>query len=284
MKPYRSIGAVAMAAVVALAGCGASAATSSTALRPPGVPAAGQSPAIDRILKNGYIRVGVFAGPPWLVQSTTGSATWSGSSWTLAQEVAKRLGVTLKLVDVGDDTKVTSVQTGQLDISITPLNETAKRKQVIDFVTYSRDGYCWFALKSNDKVNTVEDLNKGGIVDAEVSGGGPVSTLPETYPNLKIFQYVAAPGEVYALQPVLTGKADVGGFDNVLVYQIQKQYPQLKFIPDADTCFSKPTLPVDVGWGIQKGDPVFQKYLQGVADDIRTKLEQEELQIIKSLS
>lgn len=258
--------------------------TSAAGARPSGVPAAGTSPAIDRILKQGYIRVGVFAGPPWLTQSTSGGEEWSGPSWSLAQEVSKRLGVPLKLVNVGDDTKVTSVQTGQIDISITPLNETDKRKAVVDFVTYSRDGYCWFSLKTNTKVQSVADLNKPGVVDAEVSGGGPVSTLPQIYPNLKIYQYVAAPGEVYALQPVLTGKADVGGFDNVLVKMIAKQHPDLRFIPDVDECISKPALPVDVGWAIQKGDPVFKSFLDSVAKQMQPELNKEEDAAIAALS
>lgn len=293
MNKTRVIAAI--AASIALAGCsstGGSSPTGSTpsatngavSSRPAGVPAPGESPAIDRILKQGYIRVGVFAGPPWLVQSTSGGAEWSGPSWTLAQAVAKRLGVTLKLVNVGDDTKVTSVQTGQIDISITPLNETEKRKAVVDFVTYSRDGYCWFSLKTNTKVQTVADLNKPGVIDAEVSGGGPVSTLPEVYPNLKIFQYVAAPGEVYALQPVLTGKADVGGFDNVLVKMIAKQHPELRFIPEVDACMSKPALPVDVGWAIQKGDPKFKAFLESVQGPMQAQLDQEENTAIDALT
>ncbi|TAN34709.1 transporter substrate-binding domain-containing protein [bacterium] len=274
-----------LAAALMVGGCGGGSSAAGSSTRPAGVPAAGVSPTIDRILQNGYLKVGVMAGPPWLVQNPTGgTSAWSGPSWTLAQAVSKQLGVPLKLVDVGDDTKVTSVQTGQIDISITPLNETDKRKKVVDFITYSVDGYCWFALQSNNKVSSVADFNKGGIVDAEVSGGAEVSTLPTIWPNLKIMQYVAAPGEVYALEPVLSGRADIAGFDAPLVGQIQHQYPQLKFIPDPQTCIAKPLLPIQVGWAIRQGDPAFKSFLEGIEKPMQSQLDKETSDIIAHLS
>lgn len=293
IKYIKAVTAVSLLTV--LAACGGNAGSSTSAAqathsstasanggRPAGVPAPGQSPEIDRILKQGYIKVGVKPAPPWMSESTSGE--WSGISWTLAEAVAKRLGVTLKPVNVGNDTKITSVQLGQLDISITPLNETDARKKVVDFVTYSQDGECWFSLKTDTKVQTVADLNKPGVVDAEVVGGAQVNILPHLYPNLKIFQYVAAPGEVYALQPVETHKADTAGFDYLLAPQIAKAHPELRFIPPVDECLAHPANPIDEGWAIKKGDPVFKAYLDSIAQSMRPQLDKQLLADSATLS
>ena len=222
----------------------------------------------------GEIKVGVLAGPPWLIQSTTGGAsTWSGSSWTLAQAVSKAMGLPLKVVDVGQDTKITSVQTGAIDISITSLSITPERQKVVDFVTYSIDGFCWFALQTNDKVNSIADFDKP-LVDAEVAGGAQMQLIPAKFPKLVMQPFVTPPGEYYALEPILTGKADIASFDSPLIYQIKKQYPQLKFIPaDPAECVANPQIPGDVGWAIQQ-DPVFQSYLQGIEKPLQAQLDE----------
>lgn len=252
--------------------------------RPAGVPAAGQSPVLDRMYANGYISVGVLAGPPWFIESATGgTTTWSGPSWTLAEAVSKALALPLKTVPVGNDTKVTSVQTGAIDISITTLSVTPPRQKVVDFIEYSVDGFCWFALKTNNKVNKLEDLNTPGLVTAEVAGGAQIGLIPTKYPNLKIQAVVAALNEVFILEPVLSGKADVGSFDAPLVYQIAKEHPELKFIPEPDACVANPEFVGKVGWAIQKGDTVLKTYLDGIREPLQPQLDKELTDLAKAL-
>lgn len=295
------IGAVVVAASMALVGCtGATPATTTpgtsatpgtspaagtpTSGRPSGVPAPGASAVLDRIYDHGYIAAGVLAGPPWLIEDASGGSTaWSGPSWTLAQAVSKAMNVPLKLVPVGNDTKITSVQTGAIDIAITTLSITPPRLEVVDFIQYSVDGFCWFALKTNDKVNTLEDLNKPGITTAEIAGGAQIGLIPSKYPNLKIVQSVAALNEVFLLQPVLSGKTDVASFDAPLVYQIAKEHPELKFIPEPDTCVATPEFVGGVGWAIQKGDAAFKDFLEGIRKPLQSQLDKELTDLAKAL-
>ena len=101
-------------------------------------PAPGESPRVDAIRKAGALRVGVLANAPWLVENTTGSGEhWSGPAWILAKEYADRLAVKLQPILVSHETKVPVLAANQVDISITPLAETAERKAVVDFVLYS---------------------------------------------------------------------------------------------------------------------------------------------------
>ena len=97
-------------------------------------PAPGESPRVDAIRKAGALRVGVLANAPWLVEDTTGSGEhWSGPAWILAKEYADRLAVKLQPILVSHETKVPVLAANQVDISITPLAETAERKAVVDF-------------------------------------------------------------------------------------------------------------------------------------------------------
>src|SRR5437899_77841 len=116
------------------------------------VPAPGASPRIDAIKKAGVLRIGVLANAPWLVENTTGQGpAWSGPAWLLANEYAKRLNVKLEAVPVSHETKVPVLASNQVDISVTPLAETADRLKVVDFVIYSATSVCMFGLASNPK-------------------------------------------------------------------------------------------------------------------------------------
>src|SRR5882762_1006729 len=140
------------------------------------VPAPGASPRIDAIKKAGVLRVGVLANAPWLVENTTGRGdTWSGPAWLLANEYAKRLSVKLEAVPVSHETKVPVLASNQVDISVTPLAETADRLKVVDFVIYSTTSVCMFGLTSNPKfanAKSVDDLNAPDVTIAYYTGGG----------------------------------------------------------------------------------------------------------------
>src|SRR5256885_812827 len=151
------------------------------------MPAAGASPRIDAIKKAGVLRVGVLANAPWLVENTSGQGdAWSGPAWLLAQEYAKRLNVKLEPVPVSHETKVPVLGSNQVDISVTPLAETAERLKVVDFVIYSSTSVCMFGLSSNPKfasAKSVDDLNKPEITIAYYTGGGEEGWAKERLPQ-----------------------------------------------------------------------------------------------------
>src|SRR4030088_2475887 len=154
------------------------------------VPAPGASPRIDAIKKAGVLRVGVLANAPWLVENTTGRGdAWSGPAWLLANEYAKRLSVKLEAVPVSHETKVPVLASNQVDISVTPLAETADRLKVVDFVIYSSTSVCMFGLASNPKfasAKSVDDLNKPEITIAYYTGGGEEGWVKERFPKAQL--------------------------------------------------------------------------------------------------
>ena len=176
------------------------------------VPAPGASPRVDAIKKAGVLRVGVLANAPWLVENTTGGGeAWSGPAWMLANEYAKRLNVKLEAVPVSHETKVPVLASNQVDISVTPLAETADRLKVVDFVIYSNTSVCMFGLAANPKFaqsKTVDDLNRPDITIAYYTGGGEEGWVKERFPKAQL-RGVAGSG-VAPVEEVMARRADRG--------------------------------------------------------------------------
>lgn len=243
------------------------------------------SPTIDRIKARGALKVGVLSQLPWVGENPSDSANpWYGPTWMQAEKVAAALGTKLTAVPVSHETKVTAVQTGQVDLTIAPLDVTPARQKVIDFATNSIDGQCFVALKDNDKIKTVEDLKKDGLKVAIPLGGSQQQLIPPVYPNMQIKPQVLPPGVQWATAATLSGTTDVTVFPSAQVYLLLKAHPdKFTVIPKPDECLSKALLPIDAGWGIQKGDPVFVKFVQGILDASRKEFDEQFIDIAKKL-
>lgn len=248
------------------------------------MPAAGESKHIDKVLARGTLKVGVLAESPWLVQDTAGGGNaYSGPSWTLAQEYAKRLGVKLEAVPVTHETKVPILATGQIDITIGPLSETDQRKQVVDFVTYSKSSVCYFGLASNPKlkgIDTPDQVNTDKLTMALFVGTPPETFVPTRFPALKLRSVTGSGGDA-PIEEILSARADLTVADGVKMPALLKQYPNLKFIPAGDACLTSNELVTPVGQGIDKGDPKFLAWLTSVEKDLDAKLQQEFVEMVK---
>ena len=119
----------------------------------PSIPPPGKSARIDAILQRGTLRVGVTPTFPWLFRNKTGTGDeYHGSSWTLAKQYAKILGVKLDLVQVSNETKIPLLLSGGIDITISAISDNPSRHVVIDLVPYSTSSFCLFGLASNPKL------------------------------------------------------------------------------------------------------------------------------------
>lgn len=243
------------------------------------------SPKIKQIKAAGELKVGVLSQVPWVGENPGNSAEpWYGPTWMQAEKVAEALGVKLVPVPVSHATKVTAVQTGQVDITIAPLNLTDARKKVINFATNSMDGQCFVTLKSNPKVSTVEDLQKDGLTVAMPLGGSQEQLIPTKYPNMKIMPQQLLPGVNWATAATLNGKTDLTIFPSAQVYLLLKTHKdKFNVIPEPKTCLSDPLLPIITGWGIQKGDDEFVKFVQSITDATEEEFKKQFTEIAESL-
>jgi polar amino acid transport system substrate-binding protein len=237
------------------------------------VPAAGESPTIDKIMANGRLRVGVAIAPPWLLQDPA-TNEYYGPANDLVIRIGELLGVPVEYVDSGWDVIIAGLQSDKFDLTVAPLFATPDRMEVIDFVNYTTAGTCYFALQENEKVNTLEDLNSSDVTIVAFTGTGTEEGIREKYPEANINSIVQPPGGQPPIEDVLSGRADVGPFDSPLALFLAQQYPELKIIPEnPEYCIANADIPFPIGMGFNKNDPAFTAFLQAIVDDMQEDID-----------
>jgi polar amino acid transport system substrate-binding protein len=237
------------------------------------VPASGESPTIDKIMQNGTLRVGVAVAPPWLLQDPA-TNEYFGPAADVVERLGEILGVPVEYVDSGWDVLIAGLQSDKFDVTVAPMFATPQRMEVIDFVTYTEAGTCYFALADNPKVNNLEDLNSADVTIVTFTGTGTEEGIREKYPEATINSIVQPPGGQPPIEDVLAGRADVGPFDSPLAIFIAQQYPELKIIPqDPEYCIANADIPFPIGMGFNKGDPALTAFLQSVVDSMQEEID-----------
>jgi polar amino acid transport system substrate-binding protein len=249
------------------------------------VPAAGASPRIDAIKKAGVLRVGVLANAPWLVENTSGQGdAWSGPAWLLAQEYAKRLNVKLEPVPVSHETKVPVLGSNQVDISVTPLAETAERLKVVDFIIYSTTSVCMFGLSSNPKfanAKSVDDLNRPDITIAYYTGGGEEGWVKERFAKAQL-RGVAGSGTA-PVEEVMAKRADAVPINRVPWVAMGRKLKALAVLPKENNCQNSTEKAAPVGMAIDKNQPAFLQWTRGVEKEIEPKLRVDEFRVVDTM-
>jgi polar amino acid transport system substrate-binding protein len=250
------------------------------------VPEPGKSKKIDEIKKRGVLRAAAIGEFPWLPENTSGSGDkFSGPAWLLANDIAKRLGAKLEIVPVSHETKVPILATGQADITIAPLTITPAREKVVDFVPYSASSLCFFGLASNPKLqkaNSVDDLDNADITMAYFTGTPPETWAPTRFKKLKM-RGVAGSGANAPVEEIMSKRADIAPIDNVAWPNLDASVKGLIVFPKGDGCLKSNEMEAKTAMAIDKGDPVFLAWLTAVKDELKPKLDAEELRILKSV-
>jgi polar amino acid transport system substrate-binding protein len=250
------------------------------------VPAPGASPRIDAIKKAGVLRVGVLANAPWLVENTSGGSgdAWSGPAWLLAQEYAKRLGVKLEAVAVSHETKVPVLAANQVDISVTPLAETAERLKVVDFVIYSNTSVCMFGLAANPKFaqsKSVDDLNRPDITIAYYTGGGEEGWVKERFPKAQL-RGVAGSGTA-PVEEVMARRADAVPINRVPWVAMGRKLTALAVLPKENNCQNSTEKAAPVGMAVDKNQPAFLAWARAVEKELEAKLKVDEARVVDTM-
>ncbi len=256
-----------------------------TALADVATPAPGASPRVDAIKKAGVLRVGVLANAPWLVENTSGTGeAWSGPAWVLANEYAKRLGVKLEAIPVSHETKVPVLASNQVDISVTPLAETADRLKVVDFVIYSNTSVCMFGLATNPKfaaAKTVDDLNRPEVTIAYYTGGGEEGWVKERFPKAQL-RGVAGSGTA-PVEEVLANRADAVPINRVPWVAMGRKLKQLAVLPKDNNCQNSTEKAAPVGMAVDKNQPAFLAWARAVEKELEGKLKAEEAKVVDTM-
>jgi polar amino acid transport system substrate-binding protein len=248
------------------------------------VPAAGVSKRIDDIKSRGVLKVAVIGEFPWLKENTSGQGEpFEGPAWFLANEYAKRLGVKLETVAVSHETKVPILASGQADISIAPLSVTDARKQVVDFIVYSKSTLCLFGKADNPKlakIEKVDDLDTPDITIAYFTGTPPETWLPTRLPKATI-KGVQGSGANAPTDEIMSGRADVAPIDTAAWVDMNKKIPGLIAYPKGDECLTNGEFPTEVGMAVDKNQPEFLAWLTAVYNELKDQAAAEELRVLK---
>src|ERR671936_1049058 len=114
---------------------------------------------LDTIRKNGVIRIGVAADPPYTLQDKSGH--WYSFVPSIDMMLAKALSVKAQFVPTTWTVIVAGLQANKYDMIGTSIYDTPEREKAISFsVPYAYGGTSYVGLKSTvAKLKTLKDLN-----------------------------------------------------------------------------------------------------------------------------
>ncbi|MGI9335103.1 MAG: substrate-binding periplasmic protein [Gammaproteobacteria bacterium] len=236
-------------------------------------PAAGKSPVIDKIRAGGELRAGIAIAPPWLGQDPS-DGSYFGPAHEIGKRVSEALGVELTIVPSGWDTIIAGLQADQFELALAPLFATDKRKKVVDFVTYTEAGTCYAVLDSNDKVNTLEDMNDPSVTIGTWSGTGTEHGIRERYTKARINSVVQAVGGSHRLDDLFAKRIDAAPFDAPNAFVIVEEHANVKILPGGPAhCVNNSDIPFPVGMAFNYGDAELKNFLEAVVIDMKSDID-----------
>ena len=165
-------------ACAALAGCAAMSG-SSTASSP--------SPVMDRIIKNGELRVGTSGTQPPL-SATAKDGSLMGFDIEIANQMAKAMGVKLTLVPMDFADLLPAVQSGKVDMVLSGLTMTPQRNMKVAFVgPYLVSGMSLLTKsKTMAKLRKAEEINTANVKVAALRGSTAEKFAQSTMPKAQM--------------------------------------------------------------------------------------------------
>jgi len=178
--------------------------------------------ALTDIVKRGELRVAVQSGAaPYAFIDKNGNPT--GSMVEFAREMAKRMGVKLKVLDFDWDGLIPALLSGKADILAADMTPTLKRALKITFCDpwyYVQP--CVFT-KTGASYQAPEDVNKADITVGVLLGSTGETIAKKYLPKAKIKTYKG--GGRMIVQALLAGHVDAGVNDDLAVLTVLPDYP-----------------------------------------------------------
>ena len=240
--------AIVIASLLFLSACGGSdaaepAAASDNTTEAPAAAAAASI--VDRVAETGTVRIGVRNDNPPM-SFTNEDGDWVGFDLELAEALADELGAELELVPVDGTTRISFLESGQVDLSVASMNHTRSRDEAIDFsITYFWDNQSF--LVRTDTYSSIDELfgqtvaaNAGSsVIDSWNSyvsdAGGEASEIVEFDDKLA------------AMQALRDGAVEGYSEDNITLLALAAGDPELTLLPGGHN-------PVQFGVGVPEND------------------------------
>ncbi len=170
----------------------------------------GTTNVLDKVKKNGEIRIGTQVPyPPFEFYNST-SGNYEGIDMEIAQKIATALNVTLKIVPMDFDPLFGAVQSGQIDCAISSITITALREKTVNFTTPYYIANQAVLVKDDSTITNLDGLNNTKIV-AQLGTTGAIwakENLVDTG-RIQESQYTDLSDVAAAVQMVQNGQQDV---------------------------------------------------------------------------
>jgi polar amino acid transport system substrate-binding protein len=187
-----------------------------------GVVATAAAGTLADIVKRGELRVAVQSGAaPYAFVDKSGNPT--GSMVEFSREMAKRMGVKLKVLDFDWDGLIPALLSGKADILAADMTPTLKRALKITFCDpwyYVQP--CVFT-KTGASYQVPEDVNKPDITVGVLLGSTGETIAKKYLPKAKLKTYKG--GGRMIVQALLAGHVDAGVNDDLAVLTVLPDYP-----------------------------------------------------------
>lgn len=240
-----SVVLVAMASVVALAGC------TSSPSSPTSAPAGqtNQTSHLQQVIKRGVLQVGVLPDyPPYSSQQANGDIV--GYEPDIAKKLADALGVKLKMVNTDGTSRKPVLDSNRVDVDIDAFTATDERAKAVDFtIPYVASGALPL-FRKDSPIKSIADL-KGKKVS--VARGSTNDTLmTKQFPGTTVVRFDTIAD---AIQAVKSAKVDAVMEGFATVSKAVADDPSLA------TLDVQPISPALISMGVKQGDQIWLNYL-----------------------
>jgi ABC-type amino acid transport substrate-binding protein len=139
---------------------------------------------IDKIQREGVLRVCVAIATPWMMKDPA-SDEFIGFDVDMIKELASIMEVRYELVAVpAFGQLIASLQAGRCDVIMTALTRTTRRAMAVAFTEpYFVLGTGWVVSKDRDDLNTLADLNQPSVRIAVEQGALSEAQTRKHMPN-----------------------------------------------------------------------------------------------------
>ncbi len=191
--------------IMSLAGCGSTSSSSSTA----DSSASNTKASSDlKTVTDGTLTMGTNAYfPPYEYYEGDNIV---GIDAEIAQAVADKLGLTLKIEDMEFDSIITAVTTGKVDIGLAGMTVTENRKKNVNFSDSYATGVQAIIVKNDSPIKTADDLAKAGVIGVQLGTTGDIY-CKDDFGEDHVDEYNKGNDAVMAL---VSGKVDAVVIDN----------------------------------------------------------------------
>jgi polar amino acid transport system substrate-binding protein len=165
---------------------------------------------LERIFKEGVVRVGVKSHAPPFTESKNGQIT--GFSVAIAQAIASYLEVELVIVPLNSSDRIPFLLDNKVDLVIATMTITRSREKEVDFsIPYFQDGQSLLCLKTSS-VQSYQDLKDLKV--AAVTGTTSLNNLPLVQPGATVVAYDTPTA---ALEALFNGDIDAFSSDMLML-------------------------------------------------------------------